>query len=365
LPPGCVEDQDRHGKIRIYYRSKGRPKVRLRGIPWTPEFMAQYEAAKGEPIPAKTEGISPGTWRWLCVRYFSDCADFKRLDARVQRVRRQILEATFEEPIAPGSPKLFRDIPLPRMIPDAIEVLRDRKIHAPESANARLKAIRQVFKFGVKKKLAPSNPTRDVEYFKSASTGFPPWTLEHVQQFEARHPVGTKARLALAFLLFTGQRRSDIIRFGKQHTKSGKLTFTQFKGRNRKPKTLTLPILPALQRIIDATPCGDLTFLVNDWGRPFTDAGFGNWFRDRCVEAGVPGRAHGLRKAGATIAANNGATSRQLMAIFGWDTLKEAERYTRNADQLRLAESAMHLLETPEQSGTESCPTGEAGGTFS
>src|SRR6516162_5717292 len=225
--------------------------------------------------------------------------------------------------------------------------------------------MRQVFKFGVKKQLAPSNPARDVAYFKSGTPGFHTWTPEEVLQFEERHPVGSKARLALAFLLFTGQRRSDIIRFGKQHTKSGKLTFTQFKGRNRKPKTLTLPILPALQRIIDATPCGDLTFLVNDWGRPFTDAGFGNWFRDRCVEAGVPGRAHGLRKAGATIAANNGATSRQLMAIFGWDTLKEAERYTRNADQLRLAESAMSLLEWPEQNNIESCPTERPGGTFS
>src|SRR5215813_2858753 len=146
--------------------------------------------------------------------------------------------------------------------------------------------------------------------------------------------------------------------------KRGLLTFTQHKGRNRKPKRLTLPILPALQRIIDGTTCGDLTFLVNDWGRPFTDAGFGNWFRDRCVEAGVPGRAHGLRKAGATIAANNGATSRQLMAIFGWDTLKEAERYTRGADQLRLAEAAMHMLEAPEQNGTVSCPTEGPGGTF-
>jgi hypothetical protein len=73
---------------------------------------------------------------------------------------------------------------------------------------------------------------------------------------------------------------------------------------------------------MNASPCADLTFLVNEWGPPFTDAGFGNWFRDRCLEAGVPGRAHGLRKAGATLAANNGATSRQLMAIFGWDTLK-------------------------------------------
>jgi integrase len=251
------------------------------------------------------------------------------------------------------------------MMADAVEVLRDRKIDTPEAANARVKAMRQVFKFGVKKKLATINPARDVEYFKSGSIGFHTWTPEEVRQFEERHPVGSKARLALALMLFTGQRRSDIIRFGKQHAKAGKLAFTQYKGRNRKPKRLTLPILPALQRIIDGTTCGDLTFLVNDWGRPFTDAGFGNWFHDRCVEAGVPGRAHGLRKAGATIAANNGATSRQLMAIFGWETLKEAERYTRNADQIRLAESAMPLLEGPEQNSTQSCPTKDPGGTFS
>src|SRR5262249_10357502 len=46
----------------------------------------------------------------------------------------------------------------------------------------------------------------------------------------------------------------------------------------------------------------------------------------------------------ATIAANNGATSRQLMAIFGWDTLAMAEHYTRAADQERLAEQGMNLL---------------------
>jgi integrase len=180
---------------------------------------------------------------------------------------------------------------------------------------------------------------------KTGSTGFYTWTVEDVQQFEAKHPIGTKARLALGLLMFTGQRRSDIIRFGKQHVKGGKLTFTQWKGRNRKPKRLQLPILPALQRIIDASPCGDMTFLVNDLGRPFTDAGFGNKMRDWSNQAGLPGRtAHGVRKAGATIAAENGATAHQLMAIFGWDTLKQAEVYTKAADQKRLAESSMHLI---------------------
>jgi integrase len=205
-----------------------------------------------------------------------------------------------------------------------------------------------------------------VPYIRTGSTGYHTWTVEEVRQFEVHHPIGTKARLALALLLITGQRRSDIVRFGKQHAKGGKLTFTQHKGRNRKPKKLVLPILPVLQSVIHASPCGDLTFLVNDLGRPFTDAGFGNKFRDWCDQAGLRHcTAHGLRKAGATIAANNGATSRQLMAIFGWETLKEAERYTRAADQQHLAEAAMHMLEAVEQTGTEMCPTEGAGGTFS
>ena len=68
LPPGCIEDRDRHGNIRIYYRAKGRPKVRLRGTPWTPEFMAAYEATKGAIVLTTTKGIMSGTWRWLCIQ---------------------------------------------------------------------------------------------------------------------------------------------------------------------------------------------------------------------------------------------------------------------------------------------------------
>jgi integrase len=225
----------------------------------------------------------------------------------------------------------------------------------------------------------PTNAARDVALLASNNPdGWHTWTVDEVAQFEKRHPIGTKARLALALLLFSGQRRSDITRFGKQHviTRTDKkgiarkfLAFTQFKGRNRKPVRLVLPILPVLQAIIDASPVGESTFLVNNYGKAFTDAGFGNWFRDRCVEAKVPGRAHGLRKAGATIAANNGATAHQLMAIFGWRTLKMTEHYTRSADQARLAEEAMSMLidgdDDAEQKDQIQGPTEGASGTFS
>jgi integrase len=122
------------------------------------------------------------------------------------------------------------------------------------------------------------------------------------------------------------------------------LKFTQRKNRNRKPVPITIPILPELQKVIEASPTGDLTFLVTGTGAPYTVWGFGNWFRDRCIEAGVPGRAHGLRKAGAATAAENGATTMQLMAWFGWLTIEQAEVYVRAAQRERMALAAMGTL---------------------
>ena len=121
------------------------------------------------------------------------------------------------------------------------------------------------------------------------------------------------------------------------------------------------PLLPILKQIIADSPCGEMTFLVTEYGKPFTPAGFGNWFRDRCDEADLPQcTAHGLKKAGATIAAENGATTRQLMAMFDWDTPAMAEVYTRAAEQKRLAGEAMFLISL-DRSENEDCRTIEAG----
>jgi integrase len=127
------------------------------------------------------------------------------------------------------------------------------------------------------------------------------------------------------------------------------LKFTAQKNRNRKPVTIEIPILANHQRVIDASPTGDLTFLGSERGRPFAVSAFGNWFRVKCDRAGLPQcSAHGLRKAGASIAAENGATEHQLMAIFGWATSKEAERYTKTAKRKKMAGDAMTLLVRPK-----------------
>ncbi len=260
--------------------------------------------------------------------------------------RRAILERTYDEPIYPDAGETFASFPLSRMTTKALRVLRDRR-PTPDSANNTVKVLRAVFKWAIKEANAASNPARDLEMLVTHGEGFHSWTVEEVEQYEQRHPVGTKARLALTLLLYTGARRSDAVQLGRQHARDGWLKFRQHKNRNRHPVTIEIPIMPELQRAIDASPVGHMTFLVTEHGKPFSIPGFGNKMRQWCDEAGLPQcSAHGLRKAGATLAAENGATPHQLMAIFGWASSKQAEHYTRAARRRKLAGDAMPLLRT-------------------
>jgi integrase len=300
--------------------------------------------------PAAKESGRPaqGTWRWLCTQYFGS-GDFKHLQASSQSVQRRILESTFDEPVYPGAKEKFADFPLNRMQAKAIRVLRDLK-NTPNGAKNRLKVVRRVFNWAVENEYVTSNPAHGVKAVTTGSQGFHTWTIDEVEQFETRHEIGTKARLALALLMYTGIRRSDVVLLGRQHVRSGWIKFVQQKTQRRKPVTIEVPMLPALQKVIDASPTGDLTFIVTSHGKPFTAAGFGNWFRDRCNEAGLPQcSAHGLRKAAATLAAENGATTKELMAMFGWLTMQEAERYSQAAERKKLAARGMELLQRKEK----------------
>lgn len=348
----CEDRTD--GVLRFYFRKRGQKKVRLPGVPGSDEFnKAYYEALEGIADADEPKGprlAKRGTLRWLCEQYFGS-AEYKRLDPKTRRVRRSILESCWAEPTKPGGSKLFEDMPVPSFTAKAVRVLRDRKAELPEAANSRVKALRQVFAWAVLDDvgLVKTNPARDVPYFEAEGEGFHTWTRDEIEKYEARHPVGTKARLAMALLYYLAQRKSDVVQFGRQHRRDGWLRFTQFKGRKRRPVTLEMPIPSELAEIIDATPCGDMTFLINDLGRPFTANGFGNKFREWCDQAELPNcTSHGLRKARAAHMADRGATGHQIMAVTGHQTLKEVDRYTRAANQKRLAGSAMKIMEEPD-----------------
>ena len=172
-----------------------------------------------------------------------------------------------------------------------------------------------------------------------ASDGHATWSEEQIAAFEARHPIGSKARLAMTR---TGCRRGDVVALGRQHIRNGRLAYTQNKNRHRKPVTLSIPVHRDLQKVIDASPSSHLTFLVTEFGKQFSVAGFGNWMRGRCDEAGLPDlSSHGLRKAISRRMAEAKKTPHEIMSVTGHRTLSEVERYTKAASQKQLATTAM------------------------
>jgi integrase len=109
-------------------------------------------------------------------------------------------------------------------------------------------------------------------------------------------------------------------------------------------RTLLIDMHPELVHALASVPRTNLTFLVTEFGKPFTSAGFGNWFRERCNEAGLlQCSAHGLRKCGATRLANAGCSVHQIMAVTGHKSMSSVKPYTDRADQARLAREALAM----------------------
>lgn len=373
------EDQDRHGNVRRYFRQRipgtaKYRKVRLREKPDTPEFLEEFGAARaGRPYIRRGEQpkvppppkVVERSLRWLVARYYKESLEFRAYDDATKDVRRNILKALCAEPISDTDPRQIGDLPCD-MPEEAIRVVVKRKAETSiNSANARLKAIRKLSEWAVAEKppLMVRNVAKGIDLLKAPKTGgHHTWDVAEIETYVERHPPGTKAYLALFLFLLFGQRISDVAKFGRQHIRKPEhvaaklrelhagrwLAFRQHKNRNKSPVDLVIPILPQLEDVLalskEAGVLGDMTFLETAHGKPHTVKGLGNWFGDRCLEAKVPGRAHGLRKAGATLAAQNGATPHQLMAIFGWKTLAQAELYTKAVQQQLMAGGAMNLL---------------------
>lgn len=330
------EEPDRHGNMRLYFRRRGK-RIRMHEQPGTDAFMAEYKAAvEGSKRPPLTTSAE-GTFRWLKLEYMAS-AEFKRFDPETQKVRRRILEAI---------PSKHDGNRVKAMRSKHVRFIRDEKSETPHAADNLLKTLRVMFKWAVKYEHMESNPAREVEKIAGASDGHHTWTVEEIVQYLKRHPVDTKAGLALVLLLGFGVRRSDVVKLGRQmESADGEwLRLVETKGKNRIVKAHDLPILPWVRAVLNLHRGNRLSYLETEYGQPFTANGFGGWFRMRCDEADLGHcSAHGLRKAGATIAGDNGATELQLMSLYGWENPAEAARYTRRANRKKLAGVAANLL---------------------
>lgn len=324
LPLYVVREKSRHGKVKFFYRVGKGERIRLPDDINSAEFKEAYVLAVSgkRPVVKNKDEVSVQSLRWLIDRY-RESAAWKAFSPATQRQRENIFMIALKR--SGNAP--YTSINKKSMIA-AIEARSD----TPAQANHFLKTMRALFSWALKNDHVTIDPTAGVESLKYRTEGFIPWNMDDIILFYKHWPIGTTPRLAVELMIHTGLRRSDIIRAGHHHMRGNIFTIkTQKTGAQ-----ITVEFPASLLETIENTPTGDTTFLINDSGNPFPSPSFGNWFRERCNEAGIKKSAHGLRKLSATLAADAGAATHELMAQYGWSSVKQAELYTRGADRIKL-----------------------------
>lgn len=334
LPKHVTEYVDSRGKPRLRYRRKGVKTYYFKCVIWSAGFMEELrrcEEGTAITVDVGADRVIPGSFNDLIAQYLRS-SKWVNLAASTRNTYSGII-------------KRFRAAHGHRLVAELqfqhVEAILAKMADTPSAANNLRKFLRMLINYACRLQMRKDNPVSLTEPLKVDSEGFHAWTEDEIRQFENRWPIGTKPRLALGLMLYTGQRRSDAVVMGRQHRQEGRIRVKQVKT----GKMLMIPEHPDLTALLNALPVDNMTFLLTSHGKPFTPAGFGNWFREACDEAGLPQCAsHGLRKAMTRRLAELGLSHQVIKSITGHETDKEIARYSASAEQTRLADQAMGAL---------------------
>lgn len=321
--------RDRHGVLRWRFRQPGKPQSQTRELFDSAAWWAWYDAAvRAVSPPIGASRVKPGSINALAVAYYAS-AEWAQMRPATHNTYRGIIERLRTK---------HGDKSVAAIEAHHIRGMMDAMAATPSAANNLLKIFRALMRFAVERNWRPSDPSRAVRPLKYRSEGWHTWTEDEVSAFEAHWQVGTKQRFALDLMLYTGQRSGDVRQMTRQHVKGGRVVVKQ----DKTGTPIDIPVHPALGASLSAYDSGHLLLITTDYGKPFTPAGFGNWIKRATKAAGIAHcSAHGLRKVMAVRLAEAGCSAHEIMAITGHTTLKEVERYTRDAGRKRLADSAM------------------------
>jgi integrase len=320
-----------NGRTYFYFRRRGQ-RTPLPGLYNSTEFLQAYWALRNQSSPKIEIGANrtePGSLNAAIVAFYKSHG-FAKNKAITQQTDRNILEA-------------FRakhgDKSIAKLQQHHIEAILAEKASVPSAQRNLLRVLRVLLGFAVSQKMRRDNPALGIKLGAIKTSGYHSWTEDELRQYEAHFAVGTKDRLALDLLLYTAGRRTDVVALGPPNMRNGRFIFTASKN----GADLNIPVAEPLAATIAATPMiGVKTFLVTEYGKPFSPAGFGNWFRDRCNEAGLPHcTAHGLRKAFLRRMAEAGCSEDFIASISGHKDMREIRTYVQAANRAKMADEGM------------------------
>jgi integrase len=246
-PPYLQREVTRSGETVWYVRRERHgPRIRLWAEYGSEEFWQQYQDALSGQVRQRAKA-SAGSLAWLVERYRETSA-WTDLSLATRRQRENILRPVLKMAGTQQASKITRT-------------------HIAEGQDRRTKAqgrhfidtMRGLFEWSAEAQHVKADPTAGVKYPKQPKTdGFIAWTEDHVVAYEKRWPVGTRQRVWLTVLLWTGLRRGDAVLVGRQHVRNDEISIENEKTEMK----VTVPIAPELDAILKAGPCGDLHFVV-------------------------------------------------------------------------------------------------------
>lgn len=329
LPTYASAYTDRHGIARIRLRRTGYVTHYCQHKPGTPEFTEEYHTwlANGKKQVGENRP-KPGTFDELIARFYKS-KNWQEIKESTRYTYRGEIER-FRAKYGSRSART--------MTAQHVASLIAKMGDTPNAANNLRKRLGQLFRYSIELGWRIDNPAKIVKGIKVKSEGHKTWQEDHIAQFQACWPRGTKQRLAFDLALYTAQRRSDVRIMGPQHIKDGAIAVKQLKT----GKSMTIPIHPDLAASIAAMPTAHLAFITTERGTLFSAKSFSMWFRKQVIKAGLDGYTmHGLRKAASRRMAETGLSNQEIKAITGHVTDSEVARYTREAEQALIARRAM------------------------
>jgi len=324
---------DRTGKLRRYFRRGGSQLGALPGDVGSEEFMTAYQAFLGTTPTSKAVFTAEGTFGRLVTSYYGSRA-FADIKPSSRQTYRYVLE-----PLAKAHGHRSVALMTHRHAAKLIADIGERK---PGMANLTKSVLQNLMKYAVKEGWRDDNPFIGVERYKSGEHHC--WTEGELRTFETHWRLGTRQHLAYALLLHSGQRIGDVAKMTRADITADGLHVIQ----EKTGAELYLPIVPELEQAMRAFPARGLSLIGRPDGRPITEKGLSHLIRVAVREAGLPAKcvAHGLRKAKMRRLAEAGATEKEIAAWSGHTTLREIERYTKAADQKRLAKGGADKMRT-------------------
>lgn len=214
--------------------------------------------------------------------------------------------------------------------PHDLRIVLDGLAETPSAANAMLRALGAVYKWGRGQNHVSNEPTKGVEEFEEGE--HQAWPESLVEEALKDEILG----LPVGMLYYTAQRIGDVCKLRWSDIRSGGLQLVQ----QKTGLALTIPIHRDLKTLLDTAPKTDFGILQRPDGKPWEPNSLRKAIKAWAKGYGQDVVPHGLRKNAVNALLEAGCSTAETAAISG-QTLQMIEHYAKGRNRTTLGKAAI------------------------